>query len=93
MPDVLPNARRAVLETSEEYCQGDDRPLSGYASSMTAFAVHRSAAGAAAAASGRRLPERLTPYEVALIAGATHRLSRLLTKAAVTSPLRAPFTR
>jgi hypothetical protein len=93
MPEVLPRARTAAHATVESYANGDDRPLSGYAASMTMFGAVMTAAGAAAAASGRRLPERLTPYEVALIAAATHRLSRLLTKAAVTSPLRAPFTR
>jgi hypothetical protein len=93
MSEVLTNARQAARETTERYANGDDRPLSGYAASMTMFGVVMTAAGAVAAGSGRRLPERLTPYEVTLIAAATHRLSRLLTKAAVTSPLRAPFTR
>ncbi|MGH8910523.1 MAG: DUF1360 domain-containing protein [Egibacteraceae bacterium] len=43
-------------------------------------------------ASGRGLPERLEPIDLALTAVATHKLSRLLAKGAVTSWLRAPFT-
>ena len=42
---------------------------------------------------GRPLPERLSAQDVLLAGLATQRLSRLLTKAEVTSPLRAPFTR
>ncbi|MFD6024196.1 DUF1360 domain-containing protein [Streptomyces griseoluteus] len=43
--------------------------------------------------SGRPLPDRPEPWDVVLTSVATFRLSRLLTKAPVTSPLRAPFTR
>jgi hypothetical protein len=46
-----------------------------------------------AARSGRRLPDRLSAEDVLIAGMATQRLSRLLTKAEVTSPLRAPFTR
>src|SRR5690606_8159414 len=41
----------------------------------------------------RRLPERIDPQDIALVALATHKLSRLVSKDPVTSPLRAPFTR
>jgi hypothetical protein len=43
-------------------------------------------------ARGRRLPERLSWADLALLTVATHKLSRLLAKDPVTSPLRAPFT-
>ena len=43
-------------------------------------------------ASSRTIPEP-TPWDVVVIAGATHRLSRLVAKDPVTSPLRAPFAR
>ncbi len=42
---------------------------------------------------GRRPPERISPGDVVLLSVATHKLSRLLAKDAVTTPLRAPFTR
>ena len=43
--------------------------------------------------SRRRLPERLAPWDVALLGVGTFRLSRLIAKDKVTSFLRAPFTR
>ena len=42
---------------------------------------------------GHVLPERLSLADLALLTVATHKLSRLLAKDPVTSPLRAPFTR
>lgn len=43
--------------------------------------------------SGRELPERIEATDLALVALATHKASRLLTKDRVTSAVRAPFTR
>ena len=43
--------------------------------------------------SGRRLPERVAASDLALVTLATHKLSRLIAKARVTSALRHPFTR
>jgi hypothetical protein len=51
------------------------------------------ALAALARATGRRPPDRISATDVAMLGVATHKLSRLLTKDAVTSPLRAPFTR
>lgn len=42
---------------------------------------------------GRPLPDRPAPADIVLTPVAAFRLSRLLSKASVTSPLRAPFTR
>lgn len=42
---------------------------------------------------GRPLPDRPEPWDVVLTSVATSRLSRLLSKGSVTSPLRSPFTR
>ncbi|HEU5107225.1 MAG TPA: DUF1360 domain-containing protein, partial [Micromonosporaceae bacterium] len=44
-------------------------------------------------ASRSPLPERPSAGDVLLLSVATHKLSRMLAKDAVTSPLRAPFTR
>jgi hypothetical protein len=44
-------------------------------------------------ARGVRLPERFSAQDLVLLCAATHKASRLLSKEAVTSPLRAPFTR
>lgn len=39
------------------------------------------------------LPERVSPWDLALVGVATHKLSRRLSKDSVTSPLREPFAR
>jgi hypothetical protein len=86
----------AFQETIEKiqtsYAGDEDRPLTGYAASMLTYAGL--AAGVAAVARWRRpdLPERPAVSDVVLLSAATHKLSRILAKDAVTSPLRAPFT-
>ncbi|NAZ82063.1 DUF1360 domain-containing protein [Kineococcus sp. R8] len=46
-----------------------------------------------ARATGRTMPARPSAADLTVLAVATHKATRLLTKVAVTSPLRAPFTR
>ena len=60
---------------------------------MGAFGVLAASFAAAAKVTGRPVPERVSAQDVVLISIATHKLSRLLAKDSVTSPLRAPFTR
>ncbi|HEV7897156.1 MAG TPA: DUF1360 domain-containing protein [Planosporangium sp.] len=72
---------------------GDERPLKGYATVMAIYATAVAAAAGLARLTGKRLPERPAPGDLALLAVSTHKVSRLLTKDAVTSPLRAPVTR
>jgi hypothetical protein len=64
-------------------------PIGAYAVLMTTYA-----AGMAAflVLARRRLPERVDPGDFALMAGATHKLARLVTKGSIASPVRAPFT-
>jgi Protein of unknown function (DUF1360) len=90
--DVAGDVAGAVREEAQAYRHGEDRPLSGYVVVMAVFAAVVGTIGLVAA-TGRRLPNGMSPYEVALVALGTHKLSRLLSKDAVTSPLRAPFTR
>lgn len=47
--------------------------------------------GVLAAATGRRLPERWSLQDLVTVTIGTHKLSRTISKDAVTSPLRAPF--
>jgi len=82
----------AVAGEREAYAGDSDHPLGGYAGAMAVYAGAVAAVGAAARWSGRRIPEP-TPWDLLLCTGATHRLSRLVAKDPVTSPLRAPFTR
>lgn len=60
---------------------------------MAGFGVYTAAWATAIRLGGRPLPDRPEPWDVVLTSVATFRLSRLLSKAAVTSPLRAPFPR
>ena len=70
----------------------DVRPLRGYATVMAIYAAGAAAVAGIARLTGKQLPERPPTGDLALMAVATHKISRLLTKDAVTSPLRAPFT-
>jgi hypothetical protein len=85
-------ARRAQAE-HRHYAGDADRPLGGYLATMTTYAGVVASVAAAARLTGRDVPDGLPAKDVALFALATHKLSRLLAKDPVTSPLRAPFTR
>lgn len=85
--------RSAARRIARSYSSGNDRPLSGYVSTMTAYGGVVAAIAGAVKASGRTLPDRVPAADVVLLGIATHKISRILTKEAVTSPLRAPFAR
>ncbi|NJC69054.1 DUF1360 domain-containing protein [Planosporangium thailandense] len=84
-------ALRAVQGYAEK--APDERPLKGYAIAMSVYAGAAAAVAAAARLTGKRLPDRPAASDLALLAISTHKVSRLLTKDAVTSPLRAPVTK
>jgi len=69
-----------------------ERPLGSYGVLVGAFWAAVAAFAGWFRASGRDLPERMSPRDMALIATATHKTSRLVAKDRVTSTLRAPFT-
>jgi hypothetical protein len=69
-----------------------ERPVGGYATLTGLFLTLVAGFVAWARASGRELPERVSPSELALVAVATHKASRLIAKERVTSAVRAPFT-
>ncbi|MFE9773192.1 DUF1360 domain-containing protein [Streptomyces sp. NPDC005931] len=68
-------------------------PLGGYAALATTFAAGVGAFALAARRRGVRLPDTVPPWDLALLATATFKGSRLLSRDKVTSFLRAPFTR
>jgi hypothetical protein len=75
------------------YAEPDERPpLAAYATFAAVF--HGAMAGAVVAAkrSGRDLPARVDPGDIALIGTASYKLSRLISKKKVTAFVRAPFT-
>src|SRR3712207_1895847 len=78
--------------TAETYDADGDVNLWGYAGSLVAFAVTTSGLVALGRLRGQDLPDRYSLRDVALGGLATHKFSRLMSKASVTSPLRAPFT-
>lgn len=79
-------------QEAERYAPAEERPpLLIYGLLMALFSA---SFAAALALIGRRrgLPERVGAGDVALLGVASHKLSRLVAKDKVTSPLRAPFT-
>jgi len=75
------------------YSGAAPKPLAAYAALTGAFAGAVGVAELGRRRRGRDLPERIDPGDLALLAVATYKLSRLVTKARVTSFARAPFTR
>jgi len=67
-----------------------ERPFAGYSTLIAAFSAIFGGAIALAGATGR-LPRRPPLLDVALAGVAGHKVSRLLAKDRVTSPVRAPF--
>lgn len=88
MNAVVDTARRQA----EEYAGDEDRPLGSYLGTLAVYGVTTGAM----VLLGRRLHDR-TPSiglaDLALMTVTTHKVSRLIAKDPVTSPLRAPFTR
>jgi hypothetical protein len=94
MTDTLRHTTADAVHGEMDAYRGDakDLPLQSFAGLMGAYAAFVAAGALAVRRRGRALPERPAWADVALVAVATHRLSRLIAKSPVTSPLRAPFT-
>ncbi|WP_217237971.1 DUF1360 domain-containing protein [Streptomyces sp. AC555_RSS877] len=75
------------------YDDQDEAPLAGYATLTTAFTAGAVLFSVAARRRGVQLPDRVPPWDVALLGTATFKASRLLSKDRITSFVRAPFTR
>jgi len=89
MKDRLAGAARSQ---AAQYAGGEKRPLGGYATTMTVYGGTVAALAAAVMARGKSVPDGLAAGDLVLCAASTHKLSRLIAKDPVTSPLRAPFT-
>jgi len=90
---MIRTARARLAGLRKAYAPHEHRPLDGYVLTMGAFGTLAASFAVAAKVTGRPVPERVSAQDVLLISIATHKLSRLLAKDSVTSPLRAPFTR
>ncbi|UTT49977.1 DUF1360 domain-containing protein [Rhodococcus gordoniae] len=94
-PSAKEHAERAVhavKEEAETYRGDEDRPLGGYAVLMSIYLTLVGALSAVAVKRGRPLP-RPDAGDLVVTALAGHKISRIVSKAAVTSPVRAPFTK
>jgi len=69
-----------------------DVDLHGFAGSLTMYAAAVAATVLLGRATRQTLPRRYEPADLVIGALATHKAARLLSKASVASPLRAPFT-
>ena len=68
------------------------RRIPGYLTALGAYGAGTLATALAAKARGVQAPDRYRPADLALGAVAVHKFARLLSKDAVTTPIRAPFT-
>jgi hypothetical protein len=88
-----PPGEKATPAPIAGYADPAERPpLLAYLGTMITFNGLLAAALWAAKGRGRELPERMDGRDVVLIGVASHKLSRLISKDKVTSPVRAPFT-
>jgi hypothetical protein len=81
------------MRISAGYAPDGQPPLAGYATLMAVFTSMVGGLTWGARRGGRGLPERVPAGDLALLAVATHKASRLIAKDRVTSVVRAPFTR
>jgi uncharacterized protein DUF1360 len=88
---VFDTLRARLTHTADRYAPNEHRPLDGYLTAMAAFGGLTAALAAATRITRRPVPDRPSLADVALVSVATHKLSRLLAKDSVMSPLRAPF--
>ena len=80
-----------LREIAREYDAAPDK-LAGYAALLTVYGSLVAGFSVFMRRTGRRLPERVEPADVALLGVATFKLSRLISRDAVTGVVRAPFT-
>jgi hypothetical protein len=90
---MIGSLRDRIAGLRQAYAPHEHRPLDGYLVTMGGFTALAASLAAAAKVTGSPVPERPATADVVLISIATHKLSRLIAKESVTSPLRAPFTR
>lgn len=90
---MAPSLEDAPAAAVAGYADPQQRPpFAPYLAFMSIFGALVSAALLLAKRQGRELPEKVGPGQLLLVGTASHKLSRLLSKDKVTSPLRAPFT-
>ena len=72
--------------------QDEERPLSSYGAVMAVYSTLFAVFALFLKRSGRQPPERMHVQDLVVVALATNKVSRLVSRDKVTSPIRAPFT-
>jgi hypothetical protein len=90
---MVDHARRVAAAPVAGHSPDQERPLGGYGVLLGTFLALASAFAAWFKSSGRELPDRIAPADLALVTVASHKMSRMVTRDRVTSVVRAPFTR
>ncbi|WP_110180541.1 DUF1360 domain-containing protein [Nocardioides solisilvae] len=80
-----------MLATTHAYDPDGEVNLAGFAGSMLSYATLVGLVAAVARARPGTVPERYDVRDLVLGGVAAHKLTRLLSKSSVASPLRAPF--
>lgn len=76
----------------EGYDKNGEVPISSYATLAGAFNLIFALFLLVSRVTGQRIPERIETRDVLIFGVATHKLSWLLAREPITSPIRAPFT-
>lgn len=93
MTERLAEAKDRLQAVRTAYDHEHEQPLAGYAVTVAGYGAFLAALAGGVKYSGTRLPRRLRPVDILLGGLAVHKAVRLVAKDAVTSPIRAPFTR
>ena len=80
----------AFLHVASTYDTDDEVDLDGYAGSLAAYATGVGALLLLGRATGRELPQGYAAQDLVVGGVATHKLTRLLSRASVTSPCARP---
>jgi hypothetical protein len=92
LADVAEDVVRRVEKEKEEHANGEERPLGGYAVLLSTYLLTVLTLGLVSRRR-RSLPPRPAAADLALVAVATHKVSRMLAKDSVLATVRMPFTR
>ena len=92
LTDVKSRITSLARAEKERYSGDEERPLGGYLGAMAVYSAAVAALAGVTRLTRHEVPDGLAVRDVVLAAVATHKLSRLIAKDPVTSPLRAPFT-
>lgn len=87
------NLTGPLVKIRQNYAQGNPRPLGGYLVTLAGYGVYMGTLAVTMYRSRGHISTPLPGTDLLLAGIATHKLSRMLAKDPITSPLRAPVTR